>query len=159
MISLETALHEIQYLAKTWRPTVLYRSKDVMIFREVEDLIAWVLKHGKRVVLVKDPAWRYICKEGDGGNRYYYMIEVVYAKRPVKELVNPFAMLDTGLATDVKLIAGDATDYSGHGSRDKVLMETFIREVMHLNIEDRPASYLIDELIGILEESRGHRRE
>ena len=158
MASLEAVLSEIDYLGRAWRPEILYRSRGVIIFREVEDLIAWVLKHLKRVISAKDPAWRYYCREGDGHNRYYYMIEVIYGNKPIKGPVNPFVLLERGEARQIKLIAGDATDYSGHGSRDKALIETFIRQLMGLRMEDRPASYLIDELIGILEGTRGRGR-
>jgi len=139
MLSLETVLCEIWYLAKAWRPSILYQSKKVIIFREVEDLIAWMVKRRDKIRAVRSPAWRYYACEGEG-NRYYYLLEVSESF-PSSEYL--------------KLIAGDATDYSGHGSRDKELMETFIREILHMPIEDRPASYLIDELIGILEETRG----
>ena len=150
MQSLEAIVEEFRYLAKCWRPNILYRSKRAIIFREVEDLIAWVLRHNRRILSARDPAWRFVCREGDGQNRYYYMIEVVYAKRISEGVVNPFALLENGDAGEVKLIAGDATDYSGHGSHDKQLIETFIKRCLGMEIEDRPASYLIDDLIALL---------
>ena len=149
MQSLEAIVNEFRYLARCWRPNILYRSKTAIIFREVEDLIAWVLRHNRRILSVRDPAWRFVCREGDGQNRYYYMIEVVYAKRISEGAVNPFALLENGDAREVKLIAGDATDYSGHGSHDKALAETFIERVLRLRMKDRDASYLIDQLIAI----------
>jgi len=136
MQSLESIVNEIDYLARCWRPNIVYRSEKAIIFREVEDLIAWVLKRpiSRQIIGFSDPACRfYICE--DAGNRYYYKLEAL-----------------TSLSSDdrIWLIAGDATDYSGHGSHDKQLIETFIREMLHLRIEDRPASYLIEDLIALL---------
>ena len=79
------------------------------------------------------------------------MIEIVYTNRNVRpdSVLNPFISLENGEAKELKLIAGDATDYSGHGSRDKQLIETFIEKGLSVSIEDRDASYLIDQLIEI----------
>jgi len=134
MQSLEAIVEEFRYLARCWRPNILYRSKRAIIFREVEDLIAWLLRKPGRVTAFSCPAWRfYVCE--DGGNRYYYRLE---------------ALTSANSDDKIWLIAGDATDYSGHGSYDKQLIETFIQKVLHLGIEDRPASYLIDDLIALL---------
>ena len=134
MQSLEAIVEEFRYLARCWRPNILYRSKTAIIFREVEDLIAWLLRKPGRVTAFSCPAWRfYVCE--DGGNRYYYRLE---------------ALTSANSDDKIWLIAGDATDYSGHGSYDKQLIETFIQKVLHLGIEDRPASYLIDDLIALL---------
>ena len=135
---------------RSWKPYILFRTKTAIGFREVEDLIAWMLRNSKRILSAKDPAWRFVCREGEGSNRYYYMVQVVYAKKISAKAINPFRLLEDGEAKELKLIAGDATDYSGHGSHDKQLMETFIDRVMRLRIEDRPGSYLIDDLIAIL---------
>ena len=78
------------------------------------------------------------------------MIQVIYAKKISVKTINPFTLLRSGEAREIKLIAGDATDYSGHGSYDKNLMEAFIKRGLMLGIEDRPASYLIDILKGLL---------
>ena len=134
MQSLDVIVEEFRYLARNWRPNILYRSRKAIIFREVEDLIAWVLKRPEKLIAASIPAWRFYIAEG-GGYRYYYEIE---------------ARLSINPSDKVKLIAGDATDYSGHGSYDKQLIETFIQKVLHLEIEDRPASYLIDDLIALL---------
>ena len=134
MQSLEAIVEEFRYLARSWRPNILYRSKRAIIFREVEDLIAWLLRKPGRVTAFSCPAWRfYVCE--DGGNRYYYRLE---------------ALTSIDSRDRVWLIAGDATDYSGHGSHDKRLIETFIQRGLGLEIEDRPASYLIDDLIALL---------
>jgi len=134
MQSLEAIVEEFRYLAKHWRPNILYRSKKAIIFREAEDLIAWLLKKPSRVIAFSHPAWRfYVCE--DGGNRYYYRLE---------GLTSPTS------DDRIWLIAGDATDYSGHGSHDKQLIETFIKRCLGMEIEDRPASYLIDDLIALL---------
>ena len=137
---------------KSWRPNILFRTKTAIGFREVEDLIAWMLRNSKRILSARDPAWRFVCREGEGGNRYYYMVQVVYAKKISAKAINPFRLLEDGEAKELKLIAGDATDYSGHGSYDKNLMETFIKHVLRLRIEDRSSSYLIDILEGLLAE-------
>ena len=135
---------------KSWKPNILFRRKGAIGFREVEDLIAWMLKNSKRIISAKDPAIRFVCREGEGSNRYYYMVQVVYAKKISAKAINPFRLLEDGEAKELKLIAGDATDYSGHGSYDKNLMETFIKRVLRLRIEDRSSSYLIDILEGLL---------
>ena len=133
MQSLEAIVGEFRYLARYWRPNILYRSKRAIIFREVEDLIAWLLRKPGRVTAFSCPAWRfYVCE--DGGNRYYYRLE---------------ALTSANSNDKIWLIAGDATDYSGHGSHDKALAETFIERVLRLRMEDRDASYLIDQLIAI----------
>jgi len=134
MQSLEAIVGEFRYLAKHWKPNILYRSKRAIIFREVEDLIAWLLRKPGRVTAFSCPAWRfYVCE--DGGNRYYYELE---------------ALTSANSNDKIWLIAGDATDYSGHGSHDKRLIEAFIQRWLGLEIEDRPASYLIDDLIALL---------
>jgi hypothetical protein len=46
----------------------------------------------------------------------------------------------------IKLVAGEATDYSGHGSGDMELAEYFIQNWLHLRIEERPLSYLLDDI-------------
>ena len=147
-------LDEIRGL-KCWRPNILFRTRTAIGFREVEDLIAWMLRNSKRILSARDPAWRFICREGKGGNRYYYMIQIIYAKKISAKAINPFRLLEDGEAKELKLIAGDATDYSGHGSYDKNLMETFIKHVLRLRIEDRSSSYLIDILKGLLAEEVG----
>ena len=144
-------LNDIRSL-KSWKPNILFRRKEAIGFREVEDLIAWMLRNSKKILSARDPAWRFVCKEGEGSNRYYYMVQVVYAKKISAKAINPFRLLEDGEAKELKLIAGDATDYSGHGSYDKNLMETFIKHVLRLRIEDRPCSYLIDILEGLLAE-------
>jgi len=144
-------LDEIRGL-KCWRPNILFRTKTAIGFREVEDLIAWMLRNSKRIISAKDPAIRFVCREGEGSNRYYYMVQVVYAKKISAKAINPFRLLEDGEAKELKLIAGDATDYSGHGQYDKNLMETFIKHVLRLRIEDRSSSYLIDILEGLLAE-------
>lgn len=122
---------EIQYLGLNHRPEIVFRSRDLIIFREAEDLIAWFLKHSKKIWAVSSDAFRYICRE-DGGNRYYYLIKI---------------KMD---GSEIELLTGDATDYSGHGSYDKKLLEGFFRLVLKLDIRDFPSSYLIDYLIGAL---------
>ena len=134
MQSLEAIVEEFRYLARCWRPNILYRSKRAIIFREVEDLIAWLLRKPGRVTAFSCPAWRfYVCE--DGGNRYYYRLD---------------ALTSANSEDKIWLIAGDATDYSGHGGHDKRLIEAFIQRCLGLEIEDRPASYLIDDLIALL---------
>ncbi len=144
-------LNDIRSL-KSWKPNILFRRKGAIGFREVEDLIAWMLRNSKRILSARDPAWRFVCREGEGSNRYYYMVQVVYAKKISAKAINPFRLLEDGEAKELKLIAGDATDYSGHGLYDKNLMETFIKHVLRLRIEDRSSSYLIDILEGLLAE-------
>ena len=142
-------LNDIRSL-KSWKPNILFRRKGAIGFREVEDLIAWMLRNSKRILSARDPAWRFVCREGEGSNRYYYMVQVVYAKKISAKAINPFRLLEDGEAKELKLIAGDATDYSGHGQYDKNLMETFIKRVLRLRIEDRSSSSLIDILEGLL---------
>ena len=144
-------LDEIRGL-ESWKPNILFRTRGAIGFREVEDLIAWILRNNKKILAFGIPAWRFICREGDGSNRYYYMIQVIYAKKISVKTINPFTLLRSGEAREIKLIAGDATDYSGHGSYDKNLMETFIKHVLRLRIEDRSSNYLIDILEGLLAE-------
>ena len=134
MQNLDVIVDEFRYLARCWKPKILYRSKRAIIFREVEDLIAWLLRKPGRVTAFSCPAWRFYVCEG-GGNRYYYELE---------------ALTTIDSRDRVRLIAGDATDYSGHGSHDKRLIEAFIQRCLGMEIEDRPASYLIDDLIALL---------
>ena len=80
-------LDEIRNL-KSWKPNILFRTKTAIGFREVEDLIAWMLRNSKRIISAKDPAIRFVCREGEGGNRYYYMVQVVYAKKISAKAIN-----------------------------------------------------------------------
>jgi len=144
-------LDEIRGL-ESWKPNILFRTRGAIGFREVEDLIAWMLRNRGRILSARDPVWRFICREGEGSNRYYYMVQVVYVKKISAKAINPFRLFEDGEAKEIKLIAGDATDYSGHGQYDKALMETFIKHVLRLRIEDRSSSYLIDILKGLLAE-------
>ena len=50
---------------KSWKPNILFRRKGAIGFREVEDLIAWMLRNSKRILAARDPAWRFICREGE----------------------------------------------------------------------------------------------
>jgi len=136
MRSLNAILSDIEYLGQNWKPEILHRSKKGIVFREVEDLIAWMLKKRDKIKTIKIPVWRFRFCENHG-NRYYYMLEV--SSSPPTSMNHEW----------LKLIAGDATDYSGHGCMDKQLMETFIQRVLRLPIEDRPGSDLVAELIEI----------
>lgn len=110
-------------------PEFVFKTSTMIYFREVEDLIAHILQAGYK--LFKNCAWRYYCRE-DGGkprNRLYYLVEAYVGG-------NKF----------VKLVAGEATDYSGHGREDMEIAEYFIQSWLHLQIEERPLSYLLDEL-------------
>jgi len=133
---LNVIMDEIGELGRNWEPRVLYRSRECIIFIEVEDLIAWILRNRRKIAAFRVPAYRFYVSE-ETGRRYYYQVEVRLFP----------------LSGYVKLIAGDATDYSGHGSHDKVLAETFIEKMLGVIIESRPASYLIDELIASLVKS------
>ena len=122
---------EIGHLAHCWKPEILYESDGLIIFREVEDLIAWFFQNCQKISSIRANAYRYVCREGEG-NRYYYLMKVKMN------------------GSEVELLAGDATDYSGHGSYDKRLMEGFLKFVLRLDLSDFPSSYLIDYLIGAL---------
>ena len=130
----DVIVSEIRDLGKSWKPNILVRTKKAIIFREVEDLIAWILRHRKRVIAYRVPAWRFICREGDGANRYYYMIEIVYANRNVRpdSVLNPFISLENGEAKELKLIAGDATDYSGPGFKSRRPHHAVFQAVLRL---------------------------
>ena len=132
---------EIGHLAHCWKPEILYESDGLIIFREVEDLIAWFFQNCQKISSIRANAYRYVCREGEGC-RYYYIMTI---------------NLD---GKEIELLAGDATDYSGHGSYDKRLMESFLKLVLHLDLGDLPASYLIDHLITALsKKSRGGGNE
>jgi len=125
-------LAEIDYLSKH-KPEIIFMTSRMVYFREVEDMIAYVVDSFliKRVYkIVRGCAYRYCCLE-DGGKRYYYLIEAS------KDINSPY----------VKLVAGDATDYSGHGLHDKNLIEFFITKFLRLQLIDRPLSYLVSDLL------------
>jgi hypothetical protein len=144
----EQARHQ-QYLDSAVRnlakhkPEIVFRTPRMIYFREVEDLIAHMLQNRKRYKYYIVPARRYYCREdGSQGttkpqNRLYYLIEV--SKYPTWK--------DTEARREhIKLVAGEATDYSGHGSGDMELAEHFIQNWLHLDIEERPLSYLLDDI-------------
>lgn len=120
------------------KPEIIFQTPTMIYFREVEDLIAHILQNPKYKIY-KVPAWRYYCREdGRQGttnpqNRLYYMVEAS---------TDPFIQD----ARFIKLVAGEATDYSGHGSGDMELAEHFIQKWLHLRIEERPLSYLLDDI-------------
>ena len=125
---------EIRSLAEH-EPEIIFQTASMIYFREVEDLIAHILQAKYKTYRL--PAWRYYCREdGPQGtskpqNRLYYLIEASHAQLPEARHY-------------IKLVAGEATDYSGHGSMDMELAEHFIRNWLHLYIEERPLSYLLD---------------
>ncbi len=127
---------EIRSLAKH-TPETVFKTANMIYFREVEDLIAHILQ--SKYKTFKLPAWRYYCREdGPQGttkpqNRLYYLIEASHSQLPEAKHY-------------IKLVAGEATDYSGHGSMDMELAEHFIQNWLHLPIEERPLSYLLDEI-------------
>jgi len=135
--SLNVILDKIKHLGENWQPEILHRSKKGIVFREVEDLIAWVLRNRDKIKAIKIPAWRFRFCE-DQGNRYYYMLEV--SSSPPTSMNHEW----------LKLIAGDATDYSGHGLMDKHLVEVFTQNVLRLPMEDRPAADLVVELVEMM---------
>jgi hypothetical protein len=121
------------------KPEIVFQTPTMIYFREVEDLIAHMLQSTSKYKIIKVPAWRYYCREdGSQGktnpqNRLYYMVEAS---------TDPFIQD----ARFIKLVAGEATDYSGHGSGDMELAEHFIQKWLHLRIEERPLSYLLDDI-------------
>jgi hypothetical protein len=125
---------EIRSLAKR-KPEIIFQTPTMIYFREVEDLIAHILQSTSKYKIFKVPALRYYCREdGSQGttnpqNRLYYMIEASTEQFPSSKQF-------------IKLIAGEATDYSGHGSGDMELAEHFIQNWLHLRIEERPLSSL-----------------
>jgi hypothetical protein len=127
---------EIRSLTKH-KPEIVFQTPTMIYFREVEDLIAHLLQ--TKYATFKVPAWRYYCREdGRQGttnpqNRLYYLIEASAEKFP---MMNQF----------IKLVAGEATDYSGHGRGDMSLAEHFIQKWIHLCMEERPLSYLLDDV-------------
>jgi hypothetical protein len=127
---------EIRSLAKR-KPEIIFKTPTMIYFREVEDLIAHILQ--TKYKIYKVPAWRYYCREdGRQGitkpqNRLYYLIEATTEQFPNSKQF-------------IKLVAGEATDYSGHGGGDMELAEHFIQTWMHLRIEERPLSYLLDDI-------------
>jgi hypothetical protein len=129
---------EIRSLAKH-KPGIIFQTPRMIYFREVEDLIAHILQNNRKYQCYKFPAWRYYCREdGRQGitnpqNRLYYMVEVSTEQFPSSKQF-------------IKLVAGEATDYSGHGGGDMELAEHFIQNWMHLPIEERPLSYLLDDI-------------
>jgi len=125
------------------KPEIVFQTPTMIYFREVEDLIAHILQNRKRYKYYVVPAWRYYCREdGSQGktnpqNRLYYLIEVS----------KYLTWKDTEARREhIKLVAGEATDYSGHGSGDMELAEHFIQNWLHLRIEERPLSYLLDDI-------------
>jgi len=117
---------------KSWRPKIVFQTKEMICFREIEDLIAYMLKHPFRFYQI--PAWRYYCREDGrsgtkGMNRLYYKVVV-----------------GENMERKTGLVCGDATDYSGHGSSDMELAEYFIQKVLRLPLEERPLSYLFSDL-------------
>lgn len=117
---------------KFHKPEIVFKTSTMIYFREVEDFIAYILQTCYK--FFRGNAWRYYCREdGRQGrkpcNRLYYLVEAC-----------------TGDDAVVKLVVGDCTDYSGHGREDMELAEYFIENWLHLHIEERPLSYLLDEL-------------
>jgi hypothetical protein len=121
------------------KPEIVFQTPTMIYFREVEDLIAHMLQSTSKYKIIKVPAWRYYCREdGRQGttnpqNRLYYMVEA-----STDPLIQD--------ARFIKLVVGEATDYSGHGSGDMELAEHFIQNWLHLRIEERPLSYLLDDI-------------
>jgi len=98
--------------------------KEIWIwFDDVEDLINFI--KARKIRTFNFPLIRFVCKE-EHGNRYYYVLRC-----------------NDG-AVNYVLIGANATDYSGHGSRDKKLIEEMFK---WLGIKERPVSYLINLLI------------
>lgn len=123
------------------KPDITFQTPTMICFREIEDLIAHMLQ--KRYKFYSIPAWRYYCREdGRTGitkpqNRLYYMVEVG---------TSPIWEEQEARRQHIKLVTGDVTDYSGHGSSDMELAEYFITKVLQLPIEERPLSYLFSGL-------------
>lgn len=92
-------------------------------FDDVEDLLTFIKE--RNIKLFASPLLRFVCKE-NYGNRYYYMLNC------------------SDGYTNYVLIGANATDYSGHGRRDKELIEDKFR---WLGIEERPLSYFLNILI------------
>jgi len=127
---------EIADLAKR-KPEIVFKTPTMIYFREIEDLIAYMSQH--RYPTLRVPAWRYYCREGEPNqNRLYYVIEA--SIRPAK------ASIPVTVEEFIKLVTGDATDYSGHGSSDMELAEYFITKVLKMPLEERPLSYLLDDI-------------
>jgi hypothetical protein len=113
------------------KPNIVFKTPTMIFFREVEDLISHILQANYKTFNV--PAWRYYCREGEPNqNRLYYLIQASGFMSPSPE-------------SWIKLVAGDATDYSGHGSSDMELAEHFIKR-LKLRLETRPLSYLLDDI-------------
>jgi len=121
--------NEIRCIVESWQiPEITFQTDTMIYFREIEDLISWFFKKfRKKGFVLNPPAIIYYCKE-QSGNRYYYLIKLV----------------DEG--KEIKLVTGDATDYSGHGGGDKRLAEYFIKKILYLDTIERPLSYLIGDL-------------
>ena len=129
----ENLEREIEWIARHHKAEPIFQTQNIIYFREIEDVIAWIVKNKPKVFKV--PAWRYYCRENGragakGINRLYYMIEASYDGKKF-----------------VKLVCQGATDYSGHGSRDMKIAEFFISKVLNLRIEERPVSYLINLIV------------
>jgi len=117
------------------RPNIIFWIGDMIYFREPEDLIAFFIQ--KKFRVWKCPAWRFFCsesKESTAQLRFFYEIIVKWR------------------GGDLKLVTGNATNYSGHGGFDKQVMEFFIQEILKLPMEDRPLNYLLEELVGKIRE-------
>jgi len=129
---------------KHWKPEIVFqlnlKDQKITYLREPEDLIAYMVQ--KKFTWFSIPAWRFSVDE-QGGRRYYYVIE---ARRTIAD-------------KQEVLITGDATDYSGHGSYDKQLIEAFITEALGLPIEDRPLSYLFGKLVYYLSKVSKNAKE
>jgi hypothetical protein len=143
----ENLAREIGYIAESTEPEIVFEvalpKGSLIYFREVEDWIAYIMRKGlkgePRITGFLDKAYRYSCSEGVG-SRYYYMLTAV-----------------TSDGRKVKLVAPDATDYSGHGGHDKLLAEYFITKILGIHIEDYPASYLISDLVDVIARFLGGR--
>jgi len=148
---------EIADLAKR-KPEIVFKTRTMIYFREIEDLIAHILRHKRKYKAFRLPAWRYYCREdGKTGtstpqNRLYYLIE---AETPVKKLAPGIGQTREIETEWMKLVTGDATDYSGHGSSDMELAEHFITKVLKLPLEERPLSCLVRVLCRLVWKLKG----
>jgi len=128
-------LKRIKEEVKNIKPRPLYRSRDMIWFLTPSELISYIFR--SKVSWFVHPVYRYVVKE-KYGNYYYYEIKV---KRSVDK-------------NEISLIAEGATDFSGRGSYEKMLIETFIRDVLRIPIEDLSPTILIGKLRRRLERKR-----
>jgi len=135
---------EFFYIAKTRKPEIFYRTEKVVVFKGVEDFIAWVIRNMRRIIGFNSPAQKFFYKDMNGKTKFCYMLETFVVRRPVKlTLANFFDYL---MKARLRILIVGGVE----SLRDKQLIEVFIQGGLGQRLTEReapPLVHLIDLLI------------